>query len=68
VCYLDGLIGGSVPIADSIVATTDDTYLGYENLTSSLQIEDWAVRGERLTMESAEALKRWNINADYRGQ
>ncbi|KAF4175860.1 hypothetical protein CNMCM7927_004574 [Aspergillus lentulus] len=39
--YLDGLIGGSAPIGDSIIATPDDTtYSGSEDLIMGLQIED----------------------------
>ncbi|KAL2824706.1 glycoside hydrolase [Aspergillus pseudoustus] len=67
--YLDGLIGGSVPIGDSIIATTDDTtYPGSEDLSMGLQIEDWTVGGEKVTMGNAKDLGRWNINAAYDGQ
>ncbi|KAL2862450.1 glycoside hydrolase [Aspergillus lucknowensis] len=67
--YLDGLIGGSVPIGDSIIATTDDTtYPGSEDLTMGLQIENWTVGGEKVTMDNAKDLGRWNINTAYDGQ
>ncbi|OKP11373.1 Dextranase [Penicillium subrubescens] len=53
--FLGVLIGGSVPIGDSIIATTEDTtYPGCENLTMGLKIKDWTVGGEKVTMENAE--------------
>ncbi|KAL2827986.1 glycoside hydrolase [Aspergillus cavernicola] len=67
--YVDGLVGGSVPIGDSIIATTEDTtYPGSEDLSMGLSISDWTVKGERVTMENAETLGQWNINAAYDGQ
>lgn len=69
VMYLDGLIGGSVPIGDSIIATTNDTtYPGCEDLDMGLTISDWTVEGEKVTMDNAETLGQWNINAAYDGQ
>ncbi|CAG8887960.1 unnamed protein product [Penicillium egyptiacum] len=67
--YVDGLIGGSVPIGDSIIATTPDTtYPGAEGLTMGLSISDWTVKGEKVTIENAEALGQWNVNAAYDNQ
>ncbi|KAL3496459.1 glycoside hydrolase [Aspergillus germanicus] len=67
--YVDGLIGGSVPIGDSIIATTaDTTYPDAEDLTMGLSISDWTVKGEKVTMENARTLGQWNMNAAYDGQ
>ncbi|GFF53182.1 glycoside hydrolase, family 49 [Aspergillus lentulus] len=67
--YLDGLIGGSAPIGDSIIATADDTtYSGSEDLIMGLQIEDWTVGEEKVTMDNPKDLGRWNINAAFDGQ
>ncbi|KAF9885304.1 hypothetical protein FE257_013021 [Aspergillus nanangensis] len=67
--YVDGLIGGSVPIGDSIIATTSDTmYPGAEDLSMQLDISDWTVGGEKVTMENAETLGQWHVNAAYDGQ
>ncbi|KAJ0415388.1 glycoside hydrolase [Aspergillus carlsbadensis] len=67
--YVDGLIGGSVPIGDSIIAlTTDTTYPGAEGLTVGLSISDWAAKGEKVGMENAGTLGQWDANAAYNGQ
>jgi hypothetical protein len=69
ISYPDGLIGGSVPIGDTIIATTEDTtYPGSEDLSMDLSISDWTVKGEAVTMDNAATLGQWNINTAYDGQ
>ncbi|KAJ5098341.1 hypothetical protein N7532_005342 [Penicillium argentinense] len=67
--FPDGLIAGNIHIGDSIIATTDDTTNpGFDKLEMGLDISDWTVKGEKVTMENAQTLGQFHINDAYKGQ
>lgn len=68
VSFPDGLINGNIHTGDSMVGTTSDTPAGATNLKMGLQVSDWTVKGEKVTMENAKTLGQLSVNDAYSGQ
>ncbi|KAJ5799692.1 CAZyme family GH49 [Penicillium psychrosexuale] len=69
VSFPDGLIGGSVPVGDTIIASTSDTtYNGSTSLSMELDISEWTVQGQAVTGDNADSLGQFSINSAYSGQ